>query len=401
MPANKLIIKHKTQISSLIYSLTTFFLFSMIWEFGVSGSIIQASSDSPLPNLIAYLCSFGLSLMVFVLTFKSGSENFSENLGSSSGGELAQSIFNHAHDAIITIDINSRITRWNKMAETIFGWSEPEVLNKKLTDFIIPTKFHDAHYKGITHFISTGEGPVLNQCVELSARNKNGDDIPIEITISAISWQNSIMFSGIIRNISERKQMEQELIKNQVKLEESNKLLQKISTEDGLTLIPNRRFFDNFLHNEWKRATRNKYPISLVMIDIDFFKSYNDTYGHQLGDECLKKVAKAIKGALNRPTDIVSRYGGEEFVVVLPDTEERGALKISEEIRNKIEMLEIKHSGNKVSSYVTASLGVETMIPNEKLKDLKLLIERADKALYEAKNQGRNRIVVCKVTEEN
>jgi diguanylate cyclase (GGDEF)-like protein/PAS domain S-box-containing protein len=388
-------IKYKTQIFSLIYSLTTFFLLLVIWELGVNDSGRQVSSETPFLGLIVYLCIFGSSLAVFVLASKSEREELPKNVDSSSSEDLAQAIFQHAHDAIITIDADSRVTRWNKMSENIFGWSQSEILNKKLTDFIIPEKFRDAHTKGITHFISTGEGPILNKCIELLAVTKKGDEIPIEITISAISWKSSCIFSGIIRDISERKLMEEELRDNQTKLEENNQLLQKLSTEDGLTLISNRRYFDEFIRNEWKRATRDKNSISLVMIDIDSFKTFNDIYGHQSGDECLKRVAQAIKGVLHRPADIVSRYGGEEFVVVLPETEGAGALKISEEIRSEIEKLQIKHSGNTASSYVTASLGVETMVPSEALGGEKFLIQKADQALYKAKSQGKNKVVAC------
>lgn len=392
----KLMTKQKLRASSLVCSLATFFLFSIAWEFGINNSVLQVSSESHLQSLIAYLCIFVLSLLVS--TFKYNSEEVAKNSEHSSSEELAQTIFQHTHAAIITIDSDSRVTRWNKEAENIFGWKQQEVLNKKLTDFIIPPKYHDAHNRGINNFISTREEPVIQNHIELPCMRKDGTEVPIELTISPIPWQDSFIFSGIIRDITERKRMEQQLHENQTKLERSNMLLQKLSTEDSLTHIHNRRFFDDFLHNEWKRATRDKYAISLVMIDIDFFKPYNDIYGHQTGDDCLRGIAKAIKRSLHRPADIVARYGGEEFVVVLPETEKKGALKISEEIRNEIEMLKIKHIGNKVSSYVTASLGIETILPNEELKDPKLLIQRADKALYEAKSQGKNRVVVCQPT---
>ncbi len=329
--------------------MAAFFLLSLVWEYGIKGSILQVSSQPPVQNLVAYICIFTASLLIFAFTFKHDKE-FPYHSEHSSDDELAQTIFHHAHDAIITIDINSRVSRWNKMAETIFGWNQSDVINKKLTDFIIPEQFHDAHNKGISHFISTHEGPVLNTCVELLGMKKDGVAIPIEVTISAISWQESFIFSGIIRDISRRKTIEHELQQNQIKLEETNQLLQKLSIEDSLTLISNRRFFDDFLHYEWKRATREKYPLSLIMIDIDYFKPYNDIYGHQQGDECLKNVAQAIKGVLNRPADTVSRYGGEEFGVVLPETEGQGTLKIAEEIRNVIENLKITVKG-RVNSY--------------------------------------------------
>ncbi len=383
--------KLKAMAFSLVYSLSCFLLLSLFWEYGINESVLSTPSDSRLKNLIAYLCIFGLSLSVLLLTFRN--KFLPESSDRSTSEKLAQSIFQHTHDAIITIDASSKITRWNKTAENIFGWSQKEVLDKKLTEFIIPKVFHESHKKGITHFMSTGEGPVLNKCIELAAVCKDGTEVPIELTISAIPWQDTFFFSGIIRDISERKNMEQQLLSNQAKLEENNQLLQKLSTEDSLTSIYNRRFYDDYIHNEWKRASRDKYPISLVMIDIDFFKPYNDIYGHQLGDDCLKTVAKAIKSVFHRPADIVARYGGEEFVVVLPETEKAGALKISEEIRNQIEMLKINHSGSKVSSYVTASLGLATIIPNEELKDPKLLVQKADQALYEAKSKGRNKVV--------
>ena len=135
-------------------------------------------------------------------------------------------------------------------------------------------------------------------------------------------WLNLLnsINNAYIEQFSNYSMLERSLDKVMEELEESYQSLQKLSAQDSLTLISNRRFFDDFLHNEWKRATRDKYPVSLVMIDIDFFKPYNDIYGHQSGDECLRRVAKAIKEVLHRPADIVSRYGGEEFVVVLPET---------------------------------------------------------------------------------
>jgi diguanylate cyclase (GGDEF)-like protein len=160
---------------------------------------------------------------------------------------------------------------------------------------------------------------------------------------------------------------------------------------DGLTNIPNRRSFDNTLDIEWRDVLRNRLPISLLFIDIDFFKNYNDTYGHQQGDECLKTIAKALQNSLNRARDFVSRYGGEEFICILPNTQKEGAINKAEELRAKIEALNIEHKSSTISDVVTISIGVSTIIPDE-TNDPKELIKKADNALYLSKERGRNRV---------
>ena len=159
---------------------------------------------------------------------------------------------------------------------------------------------------------------------------------------------------------------------------------------DGLTEIANRRFFDEYSEKEWKRAQRDKKPFAVIMVDLDGFKSYNDTYGHQRGDVCLKKVAGVIKGAMKRPADLAARYGGEEFVLVLPETDKDGACKLAEQLRQEIIDLKLEHQNNICEKWVTISLGVATGIaePGKSFSDL---LAKADKALYEAKGSGRNR----------
>ncbi len=164
--------------------------------------------------------------------------------------------------------------------------------------------------------------------------------------------------------------------------------LKKQSHMDGLTQIANRIFFDETLHREWLRSRRLHTSLSLIMCDIDHFKRYNDTYGHQAGDTCLKQVTKALDTLVNRPADLVARYGGEEFVVVLPETSAEGARIIAELIQTTVEKLRIPHSSSKTASYVTISLGVATMTSH--VIPEKELIERADKALYSSKKNGRN-----------
>lgn len=196
------------------------------------------------------------------------------------------------------------------------------------------------------------------------------------------------------QEVIERRRIEEELRESRKQLIEINKDLQRLSNLDGLTGIPNRRFFDEFLDKEWKRALRQKAPMSLIMIDIDFFKMYNDNYGHQAGDDCLIKVASVINETLNRPGDLMARYGGEEFVVVLGGTKQNGALLLAKTLCANVEGQKITHGHSSVCSHVTISLGVASIVPNRTTSH-KELIAAADKALYKAKNGGRNQVKVC------
>ena len=164
----------------------------------------------------------------------------------------------------------------------------------------------------------------------------------------------------------------------------------RLALLDGLTGIPNRRAFDDQLSHEWSRALRNQGLLSLIMIDIDHFKSFNDAYGHLGGDDCLKRVATALLASL-RASDFVSRYGGEEFVCILPEADEESALITAERIHRNVELLHLPHCGSLVSPFVTISLGVATLMPSHDFVP-DYLIEMADQMLYRAKDKGRNRI---------
>ncbi len=169
--------------------------------------------------------------------------------------------------------------------------------------------------------------------------------------------------------------------------------LQRLALVDSLTSLPNRRSLDKNLDFEWKRASREGKPLSTVLLDIDFFKAFNDTYGHLAGDACLKEVARTVQIASQRPADLTARYGGEEFAVLLPATEREGAVIVAERIRSEVERLGILHSASDINDVVTASIGVATMVPTLDVSPLELL-SKADKALYQAKAGGRNRVHV-------
>lgn len=182
------------------------------------------------------------------------------------------------------------------------------------------------------------------------------------------------------------------------KLDDANQELTRLSSLDGLTGISNRRQFDETLLREWRRLGRQSRPLSMLLCDVDYFKQFNDGYGHQVGDECLKAVARTLKDTLRRPADLVARYGGEEFAVILPDTEITGALQVAEAMRSAVEGLNITHRYSKGGSVVTISIGVASTTPSRTGSDSSVLLKRADDALYQAKQAGRNRIAAAVVS---
>ena len=175
-----------------------------------------------------------------------------------------------------------------------------------------------------------------------------------------------------------------------------NRYLHQLAFIDGLTQIPNRRYFDQSLDREWLKSKHKNIPLSLIVCDVDHFKIYNDTYGHQGGDECLQKVAQGMQSAV-RKNDIVARYGGEEFVVILPETSGAIALQVAERIGESISTLQITHANSPVKPHVTLSLGVACSIPNRP-SSTEELIEIADRALYQAKGNGRDRAFLANVS---
>jgi diguanylate cyclase (GGDEF)-like protein len=183
----------------------------------------------------------------------------------------------------------------------------------------------------------------------------------------------------------------------QKELEARNRELARLVNIDDLTQIANRRYFGSYLQQEWRRAVRGQHYISLIFIDVDHFKLYNDHYGHQAGDDCLKQVAQVFAQVTQRPADLAARYGGEEFVILLPDTEPEGAEHVAKDIQKALQQLHIPHAQSSVSSSVTCSMGIACMIPSQ-TADVEAFVTIADNAVYQAKNRGRNQIVVDIVT---
>jgi diguanylate cyclase (GGDEF)-like protein len=202
-----------------------------------------------------------------------------------------------------------------------------------------------------------------------------------------------VVLNAKIRALQRLESMRTKQLEMSRDLASANRELEKLSRQDGLTGIANRRYFDSYLVTEVRRAAREKAPVSLILSDVDHFKAFNDCYGHQAGDDCLRRVAAALSSAGRRPADLAARYGGEEFAMVLPGTVLDGAVDVAQAVSRVIGGLAIPHARSAVDQNVTLSQGVVSLIP-EKESASEDLIQHADQALYQAKQQGRNRYVV-------
>jgi len=207
-----------------------------------------------------------------------------------------------------------------------------------------------------------------------------------------------ILFLGFFGNrlivqIQLRVAAENEAVRTRARVEHLNQVLRGLAMQDGLTGLANRRCFDEEIAKELRRATREREPLAVIMIDVDYFKRYNDTYGHVAGDDCLRKIAAAVRIAEQRPGDLVARYGGEEIVVLLPGCDEQSAARIAAGILNSISALGMAHAGNPPGIVtVSAGVGVLSVVCNGDTAEK--IIDMADKALYQAKSTGRNRTCV-------
>ncbi|MBF0099733.1 MAG: diguanylate cyclase [Desulfobacterales bacterium] len=293
--------------------------------------------------------------------------------------ELTQ-ILNASIDGMWVIDFNHEILRVNTTMLKLLDKQQHEVIGNKCYSF-----FHSS---------------ICNERRCPMIRIKEGDDLvqydinlPCQGKIRHYSL-TATPFLGLLNEIIGVVEIYRDITlrkKAELKLKEANKRLKELVHIDGLTELANRRYFDFCLEKEWKRSCREHKPISLIMCDIDFFKRFNDTYGHQAGDDCLKLVANTLRIHARRPGDVAARYGGEEFGFILPNTDVKGALYVAESIRKHVEELGIAHIRSDIGQHVTISLGVSGIVPCNQFTP-EALIEYADKALYSAKTNGRNRV---------
>jgi diguanylate cyclase (GGDEF)-like protein/PAS domain S-box-containing protein len=267
--------------------------------------------------------------------------------------------------------------------ESLLGWSPSSWVN--VEDWA--NRMHPDDRERVVNFCVAQSKAGTDHEADYRALTKAGDYVWIRDVVHVVRTVDGAVESlvGFMFDISEQKKTEEKLISLQQELE-------ALSFKDGLTGVANRRMFDTTLKVEWADAQRNQRPLSLIMFDIDCFKQYNDHYGHIQGDECLKRVAHILDSAAGRARDFLARFGGEEFVLILPETDAESARKVAERCRNTIYKEKIPNEKSQVSQILTMSLGVGTITPTPE-DELIGFIEAVDKRLYQAKQKGRDCIV--------
>jgi diguanylate cyclase (GGDEF)-like protein/PAS domain S-box-containing protein len=300
--------------------------------------------------------------------------------------ECFVNLFREIPEAIVLSDSAGRVLRVNREFCLLFGYSEEEVIGRCIDELLAPEDLREEALT-ITEAVAHGQKFAL----EAVRRRKDGSPVHVSLLgVPIINRHKQVAVFGIYRDISSRVKAERALTESRRQLEEANSMLERISNLDGLTAIPNRRSFETFFELEWRRACRESKWLSLIMLDVDYFKIYNDSYGHLAGDQCLKQVAQALQ-VLNRPGDIVARYGGEEFVAVLSGTDLPGARKMAERMLQRVRDLNLPHGHSRIASHVTISAGVAAHQPGSDAHAMDLVLA-ADQALYLAKSRGRNRV---------
>jgi len=268
--------------------------------------------------------------------------------------------------------------------EALLGWT-PESW-KTAQDWA--ARMHEEERQWVVDYCVSQSKAGIDHEADYRALTKDGNYVWIRDVVHVVRKPDGTVDSliGFMFDISERKRTEEQLMRLQKELED-------LSFKDGLTGLANRRRFDTLLDVEWSSAKRSQRPLSMMMIDIDFFKQYNDHYGHVGGDDCLKRVAQTLTVGAARPRDVIARYGGEEFVIVLPETDLQGAEHVAAKCRDAVLEQGIPHEKSAVAPKVTVSIGVSSIVPSQD-DDAVRFLEEVDKCLYQAKQRGRNSVVV-------
>ena len=299
-------------------------------------------------------------------------------------------------DGLVVSDARGRILNVTPPLCRMYGYGETELVGQNISMLI---GGHDRmrHDGYVEQHIARPVKKLFRRMVEGEGVRRDGTTFPVEVTITETGTDGNVLFVGTIRDISERRAMLADLRQQQDKTEEANRQLKLVneelefmSTHDNLTGLPNRHYFDEFSTRLWRRAIRHEEPVAILMLDIDYFKRYNDHYGHLAGDACLRQIGELLGNMINRPDDVVARFGGEEFIMMLGNTGTNGATHVANTILDHVRLAGIPHVHSE-HGIVTLSIGVVVGVPGKGAR-LEHWVQQADEALYRAKTAGRNRL---------
>jgi diguanylate cyclase (GGDEF)-like protein/PAS domain S-box-containing protein len=305
--------------------------------------------------------------------------------------EYLRSIMGTVVDAIITADEKGNIETANAAVEQVFGYT-PETLVGQDIGMLLSPEDRPNHTAALQRFVQSHAPKLKGRKLTGTAQKADGSTFPMEVALSEARIGKRRIFTAVMRDVSEEKA----LVHN---LKDKNRELEYLSSHDVLTGLYNRRTADAQLAQEWGRAVRNKTELTILIIDVDYFKAYNDTYGHQSGDKCLRQLAETMAAQLRRPPDFLARYGGEEFIAILPETTLDGACQVAERVRAAVEALALPHEKSQSAACVTISIGASSIQPSSDNR-FEMVVSGADEALYTAKQQGRNRVCCQGVVPE-
>ncbi len=302
-------------------------------------------------------------------------------------------------DGLVVSDAKGRILNVTPPLCRMYGYGESELVGQNISMLI---GGHDRmrHEGYVSQHIARPVKKLFGRMVEGEGVRRDGTSFPVEVTITETVREGNVLFVGTIRDISERRATLAELRQQQGKTEEANRQLKLVneelefmSTHDNLTGLPNRHYFDGFSTRLWRRAMRHEEPVAILMLDIDYFKRYNDHYGHLAGDACLRRIGELLGRMIHRPDDVVARFGGEEFIVMLGNTGTEGATHVADAILDQLRSAGIPHVQSEHGT-VTLSIGLVVVVPGKGAR-LEHWLQQADEALYRAKTAGRNRLALA------
>lgn len=288
-----------------------------------------------------------------------------------------KAILDASIDPIVVIGKNGKIESVSNTIEACSGWEPNDIKGQNFCN-LLANQYKDQYEDLLVKRNNIRNSPLIGHINEAVAMHRMNREFPCEISINYIDLPeiDNSFFTLSIRDISIRKAYEQKL--------------GWMSSHDELTKINNRRYFNEQINKEWLRMLRNQESLALIILDVDYFKNYNDSLGHQAGDLCLEKIAGCLTEVCRRAGDLVARYGGEEFTILLPGTDLEGALQVANNLKSKVSALNLAHPNSSVSKKVSVSMGVSAMVPLMGCS-YERLIRFADQALYQAKQSGRNK----------